>query len=211
MTETAPASGGWRRAIVLLPLAAFLALAAVFALQLLSGRDTSVVPSALLGAPAPATDLPPLAGLGLPGVSSSGFEGQVTLLNVWASWCLPCRQEHPVLMELARDGRFRIQGMNYKDKPDNAVNFLAGLGNPFSAVGVDPAGRTGIEWGVYGVPETFLIGRDGRIAFKHVGPLTEDAVRERLMPAIEKALAEDPARKPKSGGMSSPRDARQSS
>src|SRR5690606_29006908 len=150
----------WRRLLVLLPLAAFLALTGVFALQLLSGRDTSIVPSALIGAVAPSTELPPLAGQDMPGISSSRFRGQVTLLNVWASWCVPCRQEHPILMELSRDGRFSLQGMNYKDNPDNALKFLAGLGNPYSAIGVDRSGRSGIDWGVYGVPETFVIGPD---------------------------------------------------
>ncbi|HTV68040.1 MAG TPA: DsbE family thiol:disulfide interchange protein [Rhizobiaceae bacterium] len=177
-----------RSKLVFLPLIFFAALAGVFLMQLLSGRDISVVPSALIGEPAPETHLPPLAGANLPGIESSAFAGKVTLVNVWASWCAPCREEHPLLVELAKDKRFAIAGLNYKDRPENAKTFLDGLGNPYSAIGVDETGRTGIEWGVYGVPETFLVGKDGVILFKHVGPLTLDAVRTALLPEIEKAL-----------------------
>ncbi len=175
--------------MVLLPLAVFMVLAAIFMLQLMSGRDAAEIPSALIGQPAPETKLAPLEGTGLPGVDSTLFKGKVTVLNVWASWCVPCRVEHPVLSSLSQDGRFDLEGLNYKDKPENAAAFLGELGNPYSAVGVDPAGRAGIDWGVYGVPETFIIGKDGRIAFKHVGPLTEDSVRSEMLPAIAKALA----------------------
>lgn len=178
-----------RRLFLLLPLGVFLALAAVFLMQLLSGRDLTAVPSALIGQPAPATELPPLEGGALPGLDSRQFAGQVTLLNVFASWCAPCRDEHPVLMALAEDGRYQVVALNYKDKPENARRFLGDLGNPYSAIGVDRTGRTAIDWGVYGVPETFLIGKDGRIAFKHVGPLTPDAVKSTLLPQIEKGLA----------------------
>ena len=177
--------------LALLPLAAFLALAAVFMTQLLSGRDSSVVPSALIGAIAPATALPPLDGTGLPGLDSAAFPGQVTLVNVWASWCAPCRQEHPLLMQLAQDKRIRVTGLNYKDVPDNARRFLGELGNPFAAIGVDQAGRTTIDWGVYGVPETFLVGKDGRILYKHVGPFSPESMRDDLLPALEAALAGD--------------------
>lgn len=178
-----------RRLFVLLPLAMFLALAAVFLLQLYSGRDISVVPSALIGAPAPETKLPPLDGFDLPGLDSAAFAGKVTLVNVFASWCGPCREEHPVLMALAQDRRFDIAALNYKDRPENARRFLGELGNPFRAIGTDETGRTAIDWGVYGVPETFLVGRDGKILYKHVGPLTPEAVTRQLLPQIEKALA----------------------
>jgi cytochrome c biogenesis protein CcmG/thiol:disulfide interchange protein DsbE len=181
-----------RRLFVLLPLAAFLALAALFLAQLLSGRDAATIPSALIGAPAPATDLPPLPGSQLPGLSSAAFKGNVTLVNVWASWCAPCREEHPVLLALSQDRRFTLAGLNYKDKPENALRFLGELGNPFAAIGADTAGRTALDWGVYGVPETFLVGRDGNIILKHVGPLSPEAVATELMPAIEKALAAKP-------------------
>jgi cytochrome c biogenesis protein CcmG/thiol:disulfide interchange protein DsbE len=182
-----------RRLIVLLPLLAFLALAALFMYRLGTG-DPSRIPSALIGQPAPATNLPPLAGLErdgkpVPGVDSAAFKGEVTLLNVWASWCVPCRDEAPLLMMLAEDRRIRIVGINYKDQADNARRFLGRYGNPFVANGVDGNGRASIEWGVYGVPETFVIGRDGRIAYKLVGPITPDNLAKALKPALENALA----------------------
>lgn len=187
--EQEPVQGRSRRWLTLVPLMLFLALAGVFLAQLLSGRDVSVVPSALIGQPAPDTPLPPLEGSGLPGLEPSRFAGNVTLVNVWASWCAPCRQEHPYLMQIAQDERIAIAGLNYKDKPQNARRFLGELGNPYTAIGVDDSGRAAIEWGVYGVPETFLVGRDGTIVYKHVGPFTAEIVDKRLRPEIEKALA----------------------
>lgn len=179
-----------RRWLALLPLLVFLALSGVFLAQLLSGRDTSTVPSALIGQPAPDTPLPPLEGVDLPGFEPAQLAGKVTLVNVWASWCVPCRQEHPVLMELSRQGQIEIVGMNYKDKPDNARRFLSELGNPYTVLGVDQSGRSAIEWGVYGIPETFLIGKDGNITWKHVGPFDPQNVATTLLPEIEKALAQ---------------------
>jgi cytochrome c biogenesis protein CcmG/thiol:disulfide interchange protein DsbE len=178
-----------RRILVLLPVLLFLALAVLFLIQLLSGRDTAEIPSALIGHAAPQTSLPPLEGMALPGLDSKNFAGKVTLVNVWASWCAPCREEHPLLLGLSQDGRFEMAGLNYKDPPENARRFLGSFGNPYRAVGVDSAGRAAIDWGVYGVPETFLVGKDGKILFKHVGPLTEQAVSRTLLPEIEKALA----------------------
>lgn len=178
-----------RRLIVLLPLLVFMALAGLFLLQLLSGRDVSEVPSALIGLPAPQTNLPALEGVNLPGLDSKAFIGKVTLVNVFASWCAPCREEHPVLLALSQDKRFTMAALNYKDQPENARRFLGDLGNPFQAIGVDEAGRAAIDWGVYGVPETFVIGKDGKIAYKHVGPLTPESARTLLLPQIEKALA----------------------
>jgi cytochrome c biogenesis protein CcmG, thiol:disulfide interchange protein DsbE len=189
-----PEKDAWRRRlIVFVPLVAFLALAGLFMLRLGAG-DPSRIPSALIGQPAPQTDLPPLAGLErdgkpVPGLDSAGFKGEVTVLNVWASWCVPCRDEAPLLMALAADRRIRIVGINYKDQPDNARRFLGRFGNPFVANGTDGNGRAAIEWGVYGVPETFVIGRDGRIAYKLIGPITPDNLGQSLKPAIEKALA----------------------
>jgi cytochrome c biogenesis protein CcmG/thiol:disulfide interchange protein DsbE len=181
------------RLLPLLPLIAFLALAGLFMLRL-GGGDPARLPSALIGREAPAIDLPALPGLvrdgePVPGLSSNAFKGEVTLLNVWASWCVPCRDEAPLLMALAEDPRIRIVGINYKDPPENARRFLGRHGNPFVANGVDSNGRASIEWGVYGVPETFLIGRDGRIAYKLVGPITAENLERALRPAIDKALA----------------------
>ncbi len=187
-------AGAWRRRmLVLVPLVAFLALAALFVLRLGAG-DPSRIPSALIGRPAPRTDLPPLPGLerdgkAVPGLNSAEFQGRVTVLNVWASWCVPCREEAALLMTVAADPRVNVVGMNYKDQPDNARRFLGRYGNPFAANGTDGNGRAAIEWGVYGVPETFVLGRDGRIAYKLIGPVTPDNLEAALKPAIEKALA----------------------
>ncbi|MEP7452583.1 DsbE family thiol:disulfide interchange protein [Phyllobacterium sp. SB3] len=180
-------------ALVFLPFILFSILALIFALQLASGRDESVIPSALIGKPAPNVMLPAVTGLvkdgtPVPGLDPAKFKGQVTLVNIFGSWCVPCRVEHPLLMKLSQDRRFVLTGLNYKDKPENAVSFLGDLGNPYAAVGADLNGRGAIEWGVYGVPETFLIGRDGIIAYKHVGPFSEETIRNDLMPAIEAAL-----------------------
>jgi cytochrome c biogenesis protein CcmG, thiol:disulfide interchange protein DsbE len=182
-----------RRLLVLLPLFAFLALAVLFYFGLHAG-DPSRIPSALIGREAPATDLPAVAGLErngqpMPGITPADFKGAVTILNVWASWCVPCRDEASLLVRLAGDKRIRLVGINYKDKPDNARLFLARYGNPFVASGADTSGRAAIEWGVYGVPETFIVGRDGRIAYKLVGPLTRENLERVVKPEIEKALA----------------------
>lgn len=178
-----------RRIWFFLPLLVFLLLGGVFALQLVSGRNESIIPSALIGKPAPQTDLPPLRGTGLDGITSAAFKGNVTVLNVWASWCAPCREENPALMEMTRDDRFRLAGLNYKDKPENALRFLDQLGNPYDLIGVDAAGAKAIDWGVYGVPETFVVGPDGTILHKHVGPLTPELIESELMPVIDRALS----------------------
>jgi cytochrome c biogenesis protein CcmG, thiol:disulfide interchange protein DsbE len=188
-----PKGGGNRRVLVLLPLALFLGLAALFFVRLGSG-DPSRIPSALMGRDAPQTDLPPVAGLvrdgmPVPGLAATDFKGTVTVLNVWASWCVPCHDEAPLLVQLARDPRIRLVGINYKDQADNARRFLGRYGNPFAASGADVSGRAAIEWGVYGVPETFIIGRDGKIAYKLVGPVTTDNIEQVVKPQIEKALA----------------------
>jgi len=185
-----------RRTVVLLPLLAFLALSALFMYRLGAG-DPSRLPSALIGQPAPQTDLPPVAGLErdgkpAPGLDSATFKGHVTVLNVWASWCIPCHDEAPLLVQLAADPRIQMAGINYKDQPDNARRFLGRHGNPFVANGADVNGRAAIEWGVYGVPETFVIGRDSRIVYKLIGPITPENLEKALKPAIEKALAAPP-------------------
>jgi cytochrome c biogenesis protein CcmG/thiol:disulfide interchange protein DsbE len=193
--QPAKDAGGPRplRLAVLIPLLLFLALAALFFVRLFSG-DPSRIPSALIGHPAPQTNLPPIDGLvrdgkPVPGLVAADFAGGVTVMNVWASWCVPCHDEAPLLMRLAADKRIRVVGINYKDQPDNARRFLGRYGNPFAASGADLNGRAAIEWGVYGVPENFIIGRDGRIAYKLVGPLTPDNLERVVKPEIEKALA----------------------
>lgn len=186
MSEMAKPRRNW---LALAPLAAFLALAAVFLVQLMSDRNERELPSALIGQAAPPTDLPPLdASKGI-GLRNADFVGQVTLVNVFASWCVPCRQEHPFLLELAKDRRFRLVGLNYKDKAENAQGFLAELGNPYAIVGADLSGRAGIEWGVTGVPETYLVDKAGVVRAKFVGPLSPESFKARLEPEIAKALA----------------------
>ena len=194
MSGAAPANPSKRRNIlVMLPLVAFLGLAALFFVRLGAG-DASHLPSALIGHPTPKTDLPPLAGLerngkAVPGLSNATLEGEVTLVNVWASWCVPCADEVPFLDQLSKDKRIQLVGINYKDSSDNARRFLNRYGNPFVATGADGNGRTSIDWGVYGVPESFIISRDGRIAYKLVGPITVENFTKVLKPEIEKALA----------------------
>jgi cytochrome c biogenesis protein CcmG, thiol:disulfide interchange protein DsbE len=184
---------GRRRIVVLVPLAVFLALAVLFLFRLSSG-DPSIIPSALIGHPAPQTNLPPVAGLDrdgapVPGLDAASFKGTVTVVNVWASWCVPCHDEAPLLMQLAQDNRVRLVGINYKDDAGNARRFLGRYGDPFAAAGADESGRAAIEWGVYGVPETFVVGRDAHIAYKLVGPITPENFESMLKPQIEKALA----------------------
>ena len=175
--------------VYLLPLGLFLSLALIFLLRLGSGDDPSVVPSALVGQPAPPFELPPLEGAGVPGLARGDLDGQVTVVNIFASWCGPCRVEHPQLVALAADERIRVVGIDYKDQPANALRFLNELGNPYAAIGVDTRGRAAIDWGVYGVPETFVVDRAGVIRFKFIGPLSAETVEGALMPVIEAALA----------------------
>ena len=176
----------WLR-LTLVPALVFLLLAFLFLIGLRS-RDPSVVPSALLGKPVPEFALPPLEGLGLPGLNSADLSaGKVTLVNVWASWCGPCRIENPVLMELAKRPDLRLVGINYKDEAQNGVRFLRSLGVPYQAVGMDRSGRTSIDWGVYGVPETFVVDRQGIIRFKWVGPISDAIARAKLEEAITAA------------------------
>ena len=181
-----------RGLLTILPLVLFLALAGLFYFRLGSG-DPSRIPSALIGQPAPARDLPPLEGLtrdGTPvaGLTGDSFKGAVTIVNVWASWCVPCHDEIPFLAQLSKDSRIRLVGINYKDQPDNARRFLNRYGNPFAATGTDDKGRAAIDWGVYGVPETFVVGRDGRIAYKLIGPITAENMAKTLEPEIAKAV-----------------------
>jgi cytochrome c biogenesis protein CcmG/thiol:disulfide interchange protein DsbE len=188
-TEIATRSRRW---LVMLPLIGFGILAALFLVRLYGG-DPSKIPSALIGRPAPQTSLPALDGLlrdgaAVPGLDPTVFKGKVSVVNVWASWCVPCHDEAPLLTELGKDKRLQLVGINYKDAPDNARRFLGRYGNPFGIVGVDGNGRASIEWGVYGVPETFVVGRDGTIVYKLVGPVTPQNVDRVLKAEIEKAL-----------------------
>ncbi|MGY3236759.1 cytochrome c biogenesis protein CcmG/thiol:disulfide interchange protein DsbE [Bradyrhizobium sp. USDA 4472] len=190
--QSTPAPASRRTFLMVLPLLAFTALAVLFWFRL-GGGDPSRIPSALIGHPAPQTTLPPLEGLQadstrVPGLDPAAFKGKVSLVNVWASWCVPCHEEAPLLTELARDKRFQIVGINYKDAPDNARRFLGRYGNPFSRVGTDANGRASIEWGVYGVPETFVVDPEGTIVYKLVGPITPENFRTVLLPQMEKAL-----------------------
>jgi cytochrome c biogenesis protein CcmG/thiol:disulfide interchange protein DsbE len=191
--STSGASSPRRRSwLAALPLIMFASLAAIFWFRLGSG-DPSRIPSALLGHPAPQTALPPLEGLTsggtqVPGLDPAAFKGKVSIVNVWASWCVPCHDEAPLLTELGKDKRLQLVGINYKDAPENARRFLGRYGNPFSIVGVDGNGRASIEWGVYGVPETFVVGREGTIVYKLVGPVTPENINTVLKAEIDKAL-----------------------
>lgn len=178
-----------RLILALLPLLAFAALAGVFWKMLSPDRDPSTLPSVLIGKSAPDIELPPLAelsseGVPVPGIPLNGFAGKVSVVNFWASWCQPCRLEHPLIIELARNDQIQIIGINYKDKPDRAKKFITELGNPYDLIGVDSTGRAAIEWGVYGMPETFLVDRSGTIVFKHTGPLTPEVFRDEVLPMI---------------------------
>jgi cytochrome c biogenesis protein CcmG/thiol:disulfide interchange protein DsbE len=189
VTDASPRSRRW---LVALPLIGFALLAGLFLLRLYGG-DPSRIPSALIGRPAPQTSLPPLEGLlangaQVPGLDPAVFKGRVSVVNVWASWCVPCHDEAPLLTELGKDKRLQIVGINYKDAPDNARRFLGRYGNPFGVVGVDGNGRASIEWGVYGVPETFVVGREGTIVYKMVGPVTSANFDRVLKVEIENAL-----------------------
>ena len=171
-----------RRLIFLVPLLLFAALAGYFAIALFSGRDPRELPSALLDKPAPDFDLPSLTeGQRL---SSAALRGEVVVLNVFASWCAPCRVEHPLLMRLARQEKIQLVGIAYKDRPEDSRRVLAELGNPYRSTGIDRDGRTGIEFGLYGVPETYVIDRQGHIRKRFVGPLSPGQVERELLPLL---------------------------
>jgi cytochrome c biogenesis protein CcmG/thiol:disulfide interchange protein DsbE len=177
---------------VLAPVLVFAALAGLFAYALKTG-DPSKLPSALIGKPVPAVAFQPMDELLENGSQVKGFNntdlghGKVAVVNFWASWCVPCVQEHPMLIELKKRANVDVYGVNYKDKTTDARRFLGRYGNPFTAVGVDISGRGAIEWGVYGMPETFVIDGLGRIAYKHVGPISPGSLETQILPAIEAA------------------------
>lgn len=181
-----------RLALAALPLILFVGMGGMFLFALESGRDPQSLPSALQGRAAPATSLPPLDGARMangspvPGLTfPAGGTGRPTLVNVFASWCAPCRAEHPLLMRLAADPRFDLVGINYKDRPEQALGFLSELGNPYAQIGTDGDGRAGIDWGVYGVPETFLVSPEGTVLWKATGPLTPAIIQEELLPRLQ--------------------------
>lgn len=170
-----------RRLIFVAPVAAFAVLAVVFGLGLY--RDLSIIPSPLIGKPVPTFSLPPVKGRKL-GLSNADLKGAVSLVNVFASWCVACREEHPIWMRLKEEGVVPIHGLNYKDKPDDAERWLNVMGDPYTRTGADLDGRVAIDWGVYGVPETFVVDREGRIAFKQIGPVNGRILNETILPLI---------------------------
>lgn len=171
-----------QRLIFLLPLALFLGLAVYLFVGL--GRDVSEVPSAMIDKPVPSMDLPPLKD-GKPGMATPDFKGEVQVINVFASWCVPCRAEHPLVTQLAEEHGITVNGLNWKDKPADARKWLKDLGDPYARIGSDENGRAGIDLGVYGVPETYVIDAEGRIRYKHTGPLQLRHLKQDILPLIE--------------------------
>jgi len=171
----------WWRPLFLAPLIAFFSLAVVLLVGL--GRAPSEIPSTLIDKEVPQFDLPPVQGRSL-GLASRDLSGTVSLVNVFASWCVACKAEHPVLMKLAAQHIVPIHGIDYKDKPTDAAAWLDTNGDPYTRTGADRNGRVAIDWGIYGVPETFLIGADGRVKLRHVGPLTEEDIATEILPVV---------------------------
>ncbi|MAT64021.1 MAG: DsbE family thiol:disulfide interchange protein [Gammaproteobacteria bacterium] len=171
------------RPVFLVPIVLFIAIAIALGWGLT--RNPSTIPSALIGKPVPDFALAPVQGRML-GLAAADVRGQVSLVNVFASWCTACRAEHPLFMGLAQSGAVPIHGLNYKDRPADAAQWLDTLGDPYTRTGADLDGRVGIDWGVYGVPETFVVDADGRVAFKHIGPVTPEALKETILPLIKR-------------------------
>jgi cytochrome c biogenesis protein CcmG/thiol:disulfide interchange protein DsbE len=183
-SETEQAATPRRRLIFILVPAAFAVLAAVLAWQLLTGTPDKV-PSAMIDKSIPEFDLPPIPSWDEGLTSADIKNGGVSIVNVFASWCGPCRVEHPLLMDIAAQDILPIWGLNYKDQPEDSARWLNDLGDPFTQIGSDLSGRVGIDWGVYGVPETFVIDAQGRIVYKHIGILTRIDWDEKIMPLID--------------------------
>ena len=180
----------WSLLIAALPAAVFAAIAAAFLWGLFNNEDS--LPSTMIGRDIPEFDLPPIEGREN-GLSTSDLRGEVSLVNVWASWCVPCRVEMPLLVELSQTGSVSIHGINLKDKPAAARRFLAELGDPYDRIGADSSGRASIDWGVYGVPETFVIDSEGRIAYKHVGPFNRHSLENDILPVVRRLQQEQGA------------------
>ncbi len=174
------------RAIYIIPLVLFGGL--ILALGWGLTNDPQNIPSPLIGKSVPLFQLPPVKGRAL-GLADTDLKGTVSLVNVFASWCTACELEHPLLMDLAASGAVPIHGLNYKDRPVDASAWLDKLGDPYTRTGADVSGRVGINWGVYGVPETFVIGPDGHIAYKHVGPLTPETIQNTILPLVQRLNA----------------------
>ncbi len=189
--DAAPRRSGRRRLVsALLPLVLF-AVIGGFLYRGLSLQPREI-PSALIGRPAPAFDLPALPDRP-PGLKRADLEGEVSLVNVFASWCITCRAEHPLLMRLKEAGTVPVHGLNYKDEPKSALDWLGRFGDPYERVGADRSGRVGIDWGVYGVPETFVVDAEGRIVCKHIGAIRAADLETKIMPAVRAARAGEPA------------------
>ena len=180
----------WFVLIAALPVTVFVAIAAAFLWGLFNNEDS--LPSTMIGRDIPEFDLPPIDGREN-GLSAADLHGEVSLVNVWASWCVPCRVEMPLLVELAQTKTVLIHGINLKDKPAAARRFLAELGDPYDRIGADSSGRTSIDWGVYGVPETFVIDAEGSIAYKHVGPFNRRSLEEDILPVVRRLQQEQNA------------------
>lgn len=171
----------------LVPLGLFLLLGAFLFVGLY--RDPNDLPSPLIGRAAPAFDLPSLHDPAYR-VANGELAGRTYVLNVWGTWCAGCRQEHDVLLEIARQGAVPIVGLNWKDDPDKARQWLVELGNPYATVALDVEGRAALDWGVYGAPETFLVGPDGKVLYRHIAPMTREVWTEQFLPRIRAATPE---------------------
>lgn len=177
------------RLLFLVPAVVFVGLMLAFGIGL--NRDPNRVPSPLIGKPVPEFSLPPVKGRSL-GLSTADLKGEVSLVNVFASWCVACREEHPVLMRIREQGLVPVHGLNYKDKPDDAARWLDTMGDPYTRTAADLDGRVAIDWGVYGVPETFVIDRQGQIAFKQIGAITLEVLEQRILPLVASLRGERP-------------------
>lgn len=186
---------GWRYSLraYVIAILTFAVLGVLLAMGL--EQNPRLIPSPLIGKSVPEFSLPPVKGRTL-GLSSNDLRGEVSLVNVFASWCTACRLEHPLFMELARQRVVPIHGLNYKDAPEDAAKWLDSLGDPYTRTGADLDGRVAIDWGVYGVPETFVVDREGRIAYKHIGPIDQRVLDEKIMPLIERLRRDAETKEP---------------